>query len=199
MTVARVILKPRRARPFFGQHPWVYPGAIDSVVGDPADGDIVDVYSHGGNFVARGFFNSQSKIRVRLYCWTPDTNLNADFFRTRLEAAIRLRHETLGLDGPTRACRLVFSEADGLSGLTVDRFDRWLVLQFTSLALGARRAMIADILEELLAPEGIYVRTERGIGKLEGLDIRDGSLRGTLPDEPIAIEENGMQFLVDLR
>ena len=71
----------------------------------------------------------------------------------------------------------MFSEADGLSGLTVDQFDRWLVVQFTSLALAQRRELIADLLTELLQPAGIYLRTERGIGQLEGLELQDGPLR----------------------
>ena len=75
MTAGRVILQPRRARPFYGRHPWVYPGAISAVEGDPADGAEVDLVSHTGNFVARGLFNSRSKIRVRLYSWSPDVPL----------------------------------------------------------------------------------------------------------------------------
>src|SRR5262245_13639365 len=135
MSVARVVLLPRRARPFYNRHPWVYAGAIGSVDGSPADGAEVDVYSSAGNFVARGLFNSRSKIRVRLYVWSADASLDSEFFRERLSAAIRLRRSVLSLDGPGRACRLVFSEGDGLSGCTVDRYDRWLVMQFTALGL----------------------------------------------------------------
>ena len=68
---ANVVLKAKRAQPFFGRHPWVFAGAIERVEGSPADGDEVDLVSHGGNFVARGLFNAQSKINVRLYCWEP--------------------------------------------------------------------------------------------------------------------------------
>src|SRR4051794_39430874 len=102
----RVVLLPKRARPFYGRHPWVYPGAIDSVAGEPADGAVVDLVSHTGNFVARGLFNSRSKIRVRLYSWDPDQPLDQDFFGRQVDAAIRLR-EALGLMGPEQACRLV--------------------------------------------------------------------------------------------
>src|ERR1700694_3736760 len=161
MTAARVVLQPRRARPFYGRHPWVYAGAIASVEGDPGDCAVVDVCSHAGNFVARGLYNSRSKIRVRLYTWSPDVSLDDAFFRDRLEAALRLRGPILGLDGPGRACRLVFSEADGISGCTVDRYDRWLVVQFTSLGLGLRRDLFADLLEDILKPDGIFLRTER--------------------------------------
>jgi 23S rRNA (cytosine1962-C5)-methyltransferase len=168
------------------------------VEGNPNDGDEVEVVSHAGHFVARGLFNSQSKIRVRLYSWTPDTPLDKNFFRDRMARAVRLRHAILSLDAPARAYRVVFSESDGLSGCTVDRYDRWLVVQFTSLGLAQRRETLADILEELLKPEGIFLRTERGIGHMEGVDLQDGLLRGHVPSEPVTIEETGVRFLVSI-
>jgi 23S rRNA (cytosine1962-C5)-methyltransferase len=198
MSLARIILKARRARPFFGMHPWVYAGAIEAIEGEPRDGDVVDLISHVGNFVARGLYNSRSKIRVRLYTWAADQALDADFFRQELARAIQLRRDVLRLMGPGQACRVVFSEADGLSGLTADRFDRWLVVQFTSLALAERRVLLADLLGELLQPEGIYLRTERGIGQLEGLELHDGPLIGAAPSSPIEIEEHGLRLRVDL-
>jgi 23S rRNA (cytosine1962-C5)-methyltransferase len=198
MNPPRVILRPRRARPFYGRHPWVYAGAIEAVEGEPADGAEVDLYSHAGNFVARGLYNGRSKIRVRLYSWAADVPLDRAFFRDRLDAALRLRGPVLGLDGPGRGCRLVFSEGDGLSGCTVDRYDRWLVVQFTALALAQRRDLFIELLVELLRPEGIYLRTERGIGKLEGLELQDGPLWGSVPAEPVTIEEAGLRFLVHL-
>lgn len=194
----RVILHPRRARPFYGRHPWVFPGAIAAVEGEPEDGAVVDLVSHAGNFVARGLYNGRSKIRVRLYSWDDATALDADFFRSRLAVAVRLRDEVLGLSGPGRACRLVFSEADGLPGLVVDRYDRWLVVQYTSLGLAQRRELIADLLEEIVRPEGIYLRTERGIGTAEGLELQDGLQRGQVPAEPVLIDDTGVRFLVHL-
>jgi 23S rRNA (cytosine1962-C5)-methyltransferase len=194
---ARVVLQPKRARPFYGRHPWVYPGAISLVEGAPADGEVVDLVSHTGQFVARGLYNSQSKIRVRLFAWNPDTQLDAAFFREQLAAAIRLRRD-LGLLEPHGGCRLVNSEGDGLPGCTVDRYGDWLVLQFTSLGLAQRRELLADLLAELVQPEGIYLRTERGIGQFEGLELHDGPMRGQPPEGPIEIEEDGLTFLVNL-
>ncbi|MFO0881387.1 MAG: class I SAM-dependent rRNA methyltransferase [Gemmataceae bacterium] len=196
-TAMRVVLQPKRARPFYGRHPWVYAGAIASVEGEPADGDEVDLVSHAGHFIARGFYNSQSKIRVRLYSWDETRPLDAAFFRERLARALRLR-EQLGFTGPDRAYRLVSSEGDGLSGLVVDRYGDWLTMQVTSLAIGHRREMFADLLQELVRPRGLLLRTERGIGKLEGLSLQDGLLRGEAPTEPVTIEENGLRFLVNL-
>jgi 23S rRNA (cytosine1962-C5)-methyltransferase len=197
MTLPRVVLQPKRARPFYGRHPWVYAGAVAAVEGEPADGAEVDLVSSAGAFIARGLYNSRSKIRVRLYTWSADVALDRAFFRDRLAAAFRLR-DLLGLTGPRQACRLAFSEGDGLSGCTIDRYDRWLVLQFTALGLAQRRDLIAELCEELLAPAGIYLRTERGIGQMEGLELQDGPLRGGAPTGPIEIEEHGLRFLVNL-
>lgn len=197
-SLPRIVLKPRRARPFFGMHPWVFAGAVQSVDGAPADGDAVDLVSHAGNFIARGLYNGRSKLRVRLYTWSEAVALDAEFFRERLRSAIAMRRDLLQLSGPGRACRLVFSESDGLSGLIVDQYDRWLVVQITSLAIANRRALLADLLAELVQPEGMYLRTERGIAQLEGLELHDGPLRGAVPAEPIPIEENGLRFLVNL-
>jgi 23S rRNA (cytosine1962-C5)-methyltransferase len=127
----------------------------------------------------------------------PDAPLERDFFRRQLQAACRLR-AMLGLFGPGQACRLVYSEADGLSGCTVDKYDRWLVVQFTSLGMAQRRDLLAELLVELVQPAGIYLRTERGIGKLEGLELQDGLFWGSIPSEPVVIEENGLRFHVNL-
>jgi 23S rRNA (cytosine1962-C5)-methyltransferase len=196
-TFPRVVLQPRRARPFYGRHPWVFAGAVAAVEGEPADGDVVDLVSHASHFIARGLYNSQSKIRVRLYSWNPEEQLDADFFRSRLAGAIALR-DLLCLSGPGRACRLVFSEGDGLSGCTIDRYDAWLVAQFTSLGMAQRKDLLAQILNDLVRPEGIYLRTERGIGQLEGLALQDSLLAGRAPPGPVLIEEQGVRFLVNL-
>lgn len=198
MPLPRVILKPRRAAPFFGRHPWVYPGAIDRVEGEPPDGAVVDLVSSADNFVARGLYNGRSKIRVRLFTWDPAEELGEAFFRRKIAAAVHLRRELLGMGGPGEACRLVFSESDGLPGLIVDQYDRWLTVQFTSLGLAERRDMLGGLLNEIVRPEGIYLRTERGIGQLEGLSLQDGPLTGTIPSEPIVVDDQGLKLLVHL-
>ena len=106
---ARVLLHARRAKPFYARHPWVFAGAVAEIHGAPADGDEVEVYSHGGTFIARGLFNSQSRIRVRLYSWDFNQPVDEALFRARLTQALALRRDVLRLAGPGRACRLVFS------------------------------------------------------------------------------------------
>jgi 23S rRNA (cytosine1962-C5)-methyltransferase len=197
--VASVFVKARRARPLFARHPWLFAGSIDRIDGEPADGDPVAVYAYNGEFIAHGLFNSRSQIRVRLYSWSKDQELGASFWRERLTRAIDLRRHVLRLDAPRGACRLVFSESDGLSGLVVDQYGPWLVVQLTSLALARRLDTLVEQLVDLCQPRGIYLRTERGIGAAEGLELSDRPLWGELPDGPIAIDENGLEFGVDLR
>jgi 23S rRNA (cytosine1962-C5)-methyltransferase len=198
MSTPKVILKAKRAQPFYGRHPWVFAGAVEGVAGEPADGDEVDLVSHGGNFVARGLYNSQSKIRVRLYCWEPDVELDAKFFRERLARAVDLRHQVLNLAGREKGYRVAFSESDYLSGMVIDRYGDWLAVQFTALGLAKRRDTIAELLVGLLNPRGIYLRTEKGIGKLEGIELHDGVLWGERPPADLVVEENGLRFLVNL-
>ena len=198
MSLPRVTLGRGREGPFLGGHPWVFSGAIATVDGQPDDGGEVEVVADDGRFVGRGLFNGRSQIRVRLYT-SESVSLDDEFFAARIEAAVRLRYGVLGLGDPEGACRLVFSEGDGLSGLTVDRYGAYLAVQFTSLALAARRDSILDALQDAVSPEGIVLRTEKGILAEEGLELRDGPLRGTLPEEPLEIREGSLHFSVDLR
>lgn len=198
LPTATVMLKPKRARPFFGRHPWVLDSAVASVEGTPADGDVVDLVTHDGKFVARGLWNSQSRLRVRLYAFDPGVKLDADLWHSRIASAVALRTQ-LGLDDPAGAARLVNSEGDDLSGLIVDRYGEWLAVQVTALAVAERLDTICDSLEKLVAPRGILLRgAERGLAKLEGLALADRLVRGQAPAGPIFVHEHGLKFGVDL-
>lgn len=180
------------------RHPWIFSGAIARVSGDPEPGAEVDVLDARGRFLGRGLFNPHSQIRVRLYT-TVDEPLDAAFFTERIGTAVALRRDALGLDDVAGACRLVFSEGDGLSGLTVDRYGRQLVVQLTGLGIGERLDGMLSALEDLLEPEGIMLRTEKGMAEEEGLHIQDGPLRGHPPENSIEIVEGALRFSVDLR
>lgn len=194
---AQAILKPRRARPFYGRHPWVLDSAVARIEGNVADGDVIDLMADTGKFVARGIYNSQSRIRVRLYTWDIHQALNDAFWRGRLETALALR-TTLGLYDRNGAHRLVFSEADGLSGLVVDRLGEWLSVQVTALGIERRLETILATLRELVHPRGIFIRTEKGIASAEGVQLRDGLIWGEAPSGPAFITENGIRYGIDL-
>jgi 23S rRNA (cytosine1962-C5)-methyltransferase len=192
------MLKSRKARPFFARHPWVFDSSIERVIGEPAAGDEVRVETSDGQPIAAGLYNPESAIRVRLYRWDEGA-LDEPFWVGMIAAAIRLRQSVLNLGrAETTAYRLIFSEGDGLSGLTVDRYDRWLVVQITSLALHHRRELLLKLLQEASGVEGMVVRTERGIAAKEGLKLGEESVVGTVPEGPVDIVENGLRFRVDL-
>jgi 23S rRNA (cytosine1962-C5)-methyltransferase len=194
----RVFIKPRRARPFFAGHPWVFVTSISRVEGEPRPGAVVDVFSHEQKFIARGIFNPESAIRVRLFRWS-EGELDEAFWTELLLSSIRLRTETLRLGSESNGYRLVSSEGDGLSGLTVDRYDRWLVAQFTSLALFERRELFMRLLMERTGALGVLARTERVTAEQEGLPHPFEALLGTLPVEPIELVEHGITYWVDPR
>ena len=195
---ARVVLKPRKAQPFFGRHPWVLDTAVARVDGAAADGDIVDLTSDKGRFIARGLYNSRSRLRVRLYTWEHGEALDVALFRRRLESAVSLRHQ-LGFDHSRGASRLVFSEADGLSGLVVDRYGDYLAVQATSLAIAQRLDEIVAILFDLVHPRGVVLRQERGAVQMEGMAHEPDRHWGELPSGPVFIEEHDLRYGVDLR
>ncbi len=195
--LARAVLKPRKARPFFGRHPWVLDSAIDHLEGEAADGDVVDLLTENGKFIARGIYNSHSRIRVRLLTWEAPQLLNDTFWRKRLAAAVQLRQD-LGYLTPSGAARLVFSEADRLSGLVVDRYADWLSVQVTGLGMARRLPQLVPMLVELTGARGVMVRTEKGVAQAEGIDLRDGLYWGEAPTGPVFIEEHGLKFGVDL-
>ncbi len=194
--MVRILLKPRKAKPFFGRHPWVLDSAIDRIEGSPADGDVVDLCTDRDEFIAKGIFNSKSRIHVRLYSWSAQQQLDDHFWRQRLQTAWQLR-EALGYADPEGAARMVFSEADGLSGLIVDRYADFLVVQVTAQAI-ALRPQIVPMLVELAQPKGILLRAERDILRAEGLDLQQGLTWGVMPDGPVEIIDKGLHYRVDL-
>ena len=195
--MTRVLLKPRKARPFFGRHPWVLDSAIDRIDGHPADGDVVDLCSDRESFIARGIFNSRSRIHVRLYTWNEAEALDEAFWRRRLESAVQLR-SLLGYEAPDGAARLVFSEGDGLSGLIVDRYGEYLVVQVTALALAVRLPQIVPMLVDLARPQGILLRSEQRHRAGRRARSGPGLAWGHKPDGPVEIVDQGLRYGVDL-
>ncbi len=193
----KVVLKPQKARTFSSRHPWVFEKAIDRVEGEASDGDEVELVTHRGKFVARGLFNRRSRIRVRLYTWTPGEGLDEAFWRRRLLSAMALRRQ-LGYDAPDGAARPVFSEGDGLSGLVVDRYGAYLAVQVTSLGMAARLPLLCRLLVELTQARGIVVRTERGMSHAEGIELRDGLYWGESPESDRVVREDGLRWHVDV-
>lgn len=201
MTEPVAIIHERGHRAILRRHPWVFSGAIASVEGDPVDGDIVALRTRRGDFLARGYWNSQSAIRLHLLSWDESEAIDDHFWRARLQRAINARQDEndRSRTGTPNAYRLVNAENDWLPGLVVDRYAGWLVVQALTLGIEQRKTLLADLLVELLAPQGIYERSDADIRAKEGLPSKTGLLAGSEPPDLIEIDENGRRFLVDVR
>ena len=192
--MAAVILERNRKKRLEASHPWIYDTEIASVEGTPEPGDLVEVRSHQGKYLATGYYNVASKIRVRVVSYTPLAAMDVSFFVARFEDC--LAHRERFLPGET-AYRLVYGEADFLPGLIVDRFDDVLVVQLLTLGMDRRRSDIVAALAQVMQPRGIYERSDVSIRVLEGLTETTGTLYGECPRH-VTVQENGLSLIVDI-
>jgi 23S rRNA (cytosine1962-C5)-methyltransferase len=190
----RVFLKKGRSKVVQNRHPWIFSGAVARVEGVYQPGDIVTVYSADDQFLAKGFINPYSQIRLRLLSFRQE-DINARFFLHRIERAFELRK--FFISEQTDAYRLVHSEGDLLPGLVVDRYGKVLATQFNSLGMANLKPLIIDILDKLIRPEAIVERSETSARSEEGLTPLKTVLQGQLADK-IQVIENGIKFWVDV-
>ena len=188
-----VLLRPGQADRIVAGHPWIYAGSVLRLTLPAADGDVVQVKDHRQRFLGVGFYNSKSKINVRML--SPErVEINRAFFEGRIRAALAVRERHL--PGAT-SFRVVNAESDFLSGLIVDKYEDALVVQTSSLGMDQRKPMILAALQALFSPRAILERNELASRKFEGLPDANGILSGQLSG-PLAVRLNGLQFEVDV-
>lgn len=186
-------------------HPWIYDTEIKSVDGEWANGCLTDVVSEKGAYLGTGFVSEKSKIRIRLLSNNANDKFDTAFFKRRLKYALDYRKTVMG--GDYSACRLIFGEADGLPGLTVDRYENLLVTQVLSYGMDKIKDVIYRSLYELMAEDGIkidgiYERNDVAIRELEGLEVYKGWYESDFisPADSVLTEivENGIKYEVDV-
>jgi 23S rRNA (cytosine1962-C5)-methyltransferase len=197
--MSTVVLRPGRERPVQQRHPWVFSGAVAGVQGYVGRGDVVDVATAAGEWLARGTWSSDSQIRARLFTWQPDEALDNALLRRRIERAVAGRQHYLDANPGTDCCRLVFAESDGLPGLIVDRYGPFLVAQLLTQGVSRRADEIAALLAEIVSPQGIYERSDAAVLEKEDLQPREGLLWGEEPPEEVTVSHAGRRFLVNMR
>ena len=165
--------------------------------GEAESGETVRVVSADGADLARGAYSPQSQIAVRIWTFDPAEEIDAAFFRRRIERALH-RRENLAQRPELTAYRLVHAESDGLPGLHVDRYGDFLVVQFLAAGVERWRVEIARALQDITAGLGIYERSDVDVREKEGLELRAGVLHGDAPPELIEIREGDCRFLVDV-
>ena len=172
-------------------HPWVFQKMVERPAGRVPNGGVVNVVDKTGQWVGRGFYNGHSRIALRILTADANEQIDADFFAGRIARAVSLRRDVLKLDDVTDAYRLVHSEADGLSGLVVDRFADTLVVEFFAAGMFRQRGVIQDALLQHFPAANLYYFAEEHVGKQESFDCRP-----PVPPPPFLITEHGLRFRV---
>jgi len=195
--MSTLILKRGREKSLKRRHPWLFSGAIEKLSGKPGAGDTVEIKDASGKSLGSAAYSPKSQIRARMWSFDPSEEVDAAFFRRRIERALALR-EALPARRHTNALRLVHGESDGLPGLIVDRYADVLVAQFLAAGVERWRDPILDTLSELTAAEAIFERSDAEVRKLEALPARVGFARGNRNASRCPIVEYGLNFRVDV-
>ena len=201
----RLIITAKGTRWVEQGHPWIYEGEVIRQEGDCENGGLMDAVSEKGKYLGTGFFSKYSKIRLRLLSRNANDRFDAAFWQRRLQYAWDYRKTVMGDD--ISCCRIIFGEADGFPGLTVDRFSDLLVTQTLSIGMERVKDTVFPLLVELLRQDGqeirgIFERNDVAIRELEGMAQNKGwyVLPGeTPPESPVTeIRENGVYYAVDV-
>ena len=201
----KIIITPKGEAALTGGHPWVYEGEVTAVDGAAEDGGLVDVVSRRGSWLGCGFYNSRSKIRVRLVSRNANDDFSDAFWERRIRYAWEYRKTVMG-ETDSRCCRVIFGEADLFPGLTVDRFESVLVTQTLSLGMERIKSRLFPLLAKVLREDGqdirgIYERNDVAIRELEGMAQGKGwyPLPGETPPSQTTVDivENGIRYTVD--
>ncbi len=174
-------------------YPTLYADEVKEIVGSYKNGDIVDIVDSEYGFVARGYINENSNALVRVLS-TKEEEIDKNFFKAKIKRAYEKRKQ---LEEETNCIRIFYSEADGLPGLIVDKFDKYLSVQFRTLGIERYREDIIKALKEVIKPKGIYDRSDIENRVKEGIEMTSGTIMGEIP-EKIVMEDNGIKYTIDI-
>ena len=186
-TIPTVHLKIERR----SNHPWIFQKMVERPEPKPKPGSVVAIVDREGKRCGSGFYNGHSRIALRVLSEDPDEKIDERFFTRKLESAVALRRDLLGLDQVTDAYRLCHSEGDGLSGLVLDRYGDTIVLEYFSAGMWRVRDTVRRVLDRLYPGATHYWFAEEHVQKQESFD-----LRAPEPPAPIVITEHGVKFKV---
>ena len=175
-------------------HPWIYKNAINRIRGKFTPGDLVEIKDWRGKFLGIGYANPASYITARVLTREQES-IDEGFWHKRLKRALDFRRK-IGVNA-LDAYRLVFSEADFLPGLIIDKFGDYIVMQVLTLGMERVKDTIVKILIDLLPVKGIYQKNDATVRAFEGLTLEDSIIFGEVP-EKVVIEENDVKFCVNI-
>ncbi|MFV8768399.1 class I SAM-dependent methyltransferase, partial [Yersinia enterocolitica] len=193
-----LVLAKGREKSLLRRHPWIFSGAVLRLEGKPTAGETIDILDSQGKWLARAAYSPESQIVARVWTFQQDEVIDSEFFVRRLQQAQSWRDWLAQRDG-LNGYRLIAGESDGLPGITIDRFQNFLVLQLLSAGAEHQRAALVSALQQCYPECSIYDRSDVSVRKKEGLELTQGTVWGEMPPALLPITEHGMKLLVDIQ
>lgn len=191
--MGQVILLKGKEKKIENFYPNVFKDEIKSVLGDVKTGDVVDVLRDDMKFVGRGYVTEGTSAFVRVLT-TKDEKIDKDFIYNKIKTAYDKRKH---LAEETNCTRVFFSEADGIPGLVIDKFEKYISIQFRNSGVEAFRQEIINGVKKYMKPKGIYERSDVENRVHEGVEEKTGIIYGEIPAE-IIMEDNGLKYTIDI-
>lgn len=191
--MAKVILISGKEKKIINFYPNVFKDEVKTIIGDIKNGDVVDVCSADGAFVGRGYVTDSTSAFVRVLT-TKDEKIDKNFILEKIRRAYKKREH---LFNETNCVRAFFSEGDGIPGLIIDKFEKYVSVQFRNSGVEAFRQEIINSIKKVMKPKGIYERSDVENRTLEGVEQKTGVIFGEIP-ERIIMEDNGLKYNIDI-
>lgn len=191
--MAQVILLKGKEKKIENFYPNVFKDEIKSTIGEIKNGDIVDVLRDDMKFIGRGYITEGTSAFVRVLT-TKDEKINKEFIYEKIKNAYDKRKH---LSDETNCVRVFFSEGDGIPGLVIDKFDKYISIQFRNSGVEVFRQEIINAVKKYMKPKGIYERSDVENRVHEGVEEKTGIIYGEIPAE-IVMEDNGLKYTIDI-
>lgn len=191
--MAKIILQKGKEKKIQNFYPNVFKDEVKSIIGKIENGDVVDVCTEDMTFVGRGYVTDSTSAYVRVLT-TKDEKIDKDFILNKIRSAYKKREH---LYNETNCIRAFFSEGDGIPGLIIDKFDKYVAVQFRNSGVERFRQEIINAIKKVMKPKGIYERSDVENRTLEGVEQKTGVIFGEIP-ERVIMEDNGLKYNIDI-
>lgn len=191
--MSQVILLKGKEKKIQNFYPNVFKDEVKTIIGDIKTGDIVDVVREDMKFIGRGYVTEGTSALVRVLT-TKDEKIDKKFIYNKIKVAYENRNILLD---ETNCMRVFFSEADGFPGLIIDKFDKYISIQFRNSGIEVFKQEIINAIKKYMKPKGIYERSDVENRVHEGVGEKTGIIYGEIPNE-IIMEDNGLNYIIDI-
>ena len=189
----KIIVKKDKEQKILNFYPNVYKDEIKEILGEVKTGDVVDIITNDMKFLARGYVTEGTSAFVRVLT-TKDEKIDKKFIFERIKRAYEKRKYLLD---ETNSVRVFYSEADYIPGLIIDKFDKWVSIQFRNSGVEIFRQEILEAVKKYIKPKGIYERSDVENRIIEGVEEKTGVLFGEIPERIIMVD-NGVKYSIDI-